>query len=202
MGVEGASVGRGLWLEWTAASAIGLAIGQAVASIVPQDSVPLGALYAAVMGLPFGFVQWLVLRRRLESSARWIPATALGSAVGGGVGLAASFAAGETVIQPWAIFLFGGALGVSQWLVLRARVTRASWWVLMVTLGFPLSFVVGLFVSFTLGFGWFDVDPIFGVVSLAFFGAVAGAVFGSTSGALLVWLLRAPRRLAAPAVAH
>jgi hypothetical protein len=201
MSAERPSIGRFFWLEWTAAGAIGLAVGQAVSSAVPQDTVLLATLYSAVMGLPLGLMQWLVLRRRLDSSVRWILATVLGSAVGGGLGMAASFAAGEIVIQPWAILLFGGALGMSQWLVLRTRLAGAGWWVLMSTLGLPLSFILGLVAAFSLGFGWFDVDPIFRVVSLAFFGAVAGAVFGAISGALLVRLVREPRRVAAPTVA-
>jgi hypothetical protein len=183
-------VGWGLWLEWIVATAIGWSAGEAVASLVPEDTVLLGTLHSAVIGVLLGTVQWLILRRHIETAGRWVLATVVGSAVGGAVGLAASFAAGATVIQPWALLPFGVALGVCQWFVLRTHVPGSGWWMLAYALGLPLSFVVGLVVSFTIGFEWENVDAIFRVVSLAFFGAVAGAVFGGLSGALLVRLLR------------
>ena len=93
--------GWGLWLQWLAATAIGWAAGEAVASFVPEDTILLGTIHTAVIGLVLGTMQWLILRRHIEMATRWILATLIGSAVGGGVGLAASFAAGATVIQPW-----------------------------------------------------------------------------------------------------
>ena len=87
----------------------------------------------------------------------------------------------------------GIALGACQWYVLRTHFPGSGWWTLAYALGLPLSFVVGLVVSFSIGFEWENVDAIFRVVSLAFFGAVAGAVFGMLSGGLLVWFLRHPR---------
>jgi hypothetical protein len=186
-------VGWGLWLQWSAVTAIGWAAGEAVASFVPEDTILLGTVHSAVIGLILGIMQWLILRRHLEGAGRWVLATLIGSAVGGAVGLAASFAAGATVIQPWALLPFGIALGVCQWLVLRTQFPGSGWWTLAYALGLPLSFVIGLVVSFTVGFEWEDVDVIFRVVSLTFFGAVAGAVFGMLSGGLLVWFLRHPR---------
>jgi hypothetical protein len=186
-------VGFALWVQWLAATAIGLAAGEAVASFVPEDTILLGTAHSAMLGLVLGTMQWLILRRHIEMATRWILATLIGSAVGGGVGLAASFAAGATVIQPWALLPFGVALGVCQWLVLRTRFPGSGWWTLAYGLGLPLSFVVGLVVSFSIGFEWENVDAVFRMVSLAFFGAVTGAVFGMLSGGLLVWFLRHPR---------
>jgi hypothetical protein len=187
------SIGWGLWLQWLAATAIGWAAGEAMASFVPEDTILLGTVHAAVLGLALGTMQWLILRRHIEMAGRWVLATLIGSAVGGAVGLAASFAAGATVIQPWALLPFGIALGGCQWFVLRTRFAGAGWWTLAYALGLPVSFVVGLVVSFSVGFEWENVDAIFRVVSLTFFGAVAGAVFGMLSGGLLVWFLRHPR---------
>jgi hypothetical protein len=194
-------VGFALWVQWLAATAIGLAAGEAVASFVPEDTILLGTAHSAMLGLVLGTMQWLILRRHIEMATRWILATLIGSAVGGGVGLAASFAAGATVIQPWALLPFGVALGVCQWLVLRTRFPGSGWWTLAYALGLPLSFVVGLVVSFSIGFEWENVDAVFRIVSLAFFGAVTGAVFGMLSGGLLVWFLRHPRLDAALATA-
>jgi hypothetical protein len=193
--------GWGLWLQWLAATAIGWAAGEAVASFVPEDTILLGTIHTAVIGLVLGTMQWLILRRHIDMAGRWVAATVIGSGLGGAVGLAASFAAGATVIQPWALLPFGVALGVCQWFVLRTQFAGSGWWTLAYALGLPLSFVIGLIASFSIGFEWENVDAIFRVVSLAFFGAVAGAVFGMLSGGLLVWFLHHPRRHAKPAAA-
>jgi hypothetical protein len=196
----GKIAGWGFWLEWMTATAAGWAAGEALASFVPEDTVLLGTLHVAVIGLCMGTLQWLTLHQRIDHPRLWVVATSIGSAVGGAAGLAASFATGATVIQPWAVLPLGVALGVAQWLVLRTQLDRAGWWVLVCTLGLPLSFVVGLVVSFSLGFEWEGVDPVFRVVSLAFFGAVAGLVFGLISGALLVLLVRKSTSVAAPVI--
>jgi hypothetical protein len=192
----------GVWLRWTLATAIGWSAGEAVASLVPEDSVLGGALHTAVIGVILGASQWLVLRRSIDVGGQWIVATTAGSAIGGAIGIAASFASGADVIQPWALLPFGIMLGLAQWLVLRTKLAGASWWTVVSTLGLPLSFIVGLVVSFSLGFEWEEVDPFFRVESLSFFGAVAGAVLGILSGALLVALLRNARGDSARAIAR
>jgi hypothetical protein len=187
------SVGWALWVQWLTATAIGWAAGEAVASFVSEDTILLGTVHSAVIGLVLGIAQWLILRRHIEMAAQWVVATVIGSAVGGAIGLAASFAAGASVIQPWALLPFGVALGACQWFVLRTRFAGSGWWTLAYTVGLPVSFVIGLVASFSLGFEWENVDVMFRVVSLAFFGAVAGAVFGMLSGGVLVWFFRHPR---------
>jgi hypothetical protein len=184
------NVGWIVWLQWITATGIGWAFGEAAASFISEDSVLLGTVHTAVSGVVLGMSQWLVLRSRIEMAGRWIVATAIGSGLGGAVGFAASFASGASVIQPWALLPLGVALGVCQWLILRSQLARAGWWILAYALGLPVSFVVGLLVSFALGFEWEGVDAVFRVVSLGFFGMVTGAVFGAISGALLIALLR------------
>ena len=183
----------GVWLGWTAATAIGWGAGEALASVVPEDTLLVGALHMAVSAVFLGMTQWLVLRRSIDVGREWIVATTAGSAIGGAIGIAASFASGADAIQPWALLPFGAVLGLSQWLVLRTKFAGSFWWTVVATLGLPLSFTVGLVVSFSLGFEWERVDPFFRAESLAFFGAVAGIVFGSLSGAVLVALLRNAR---------
>src|SRR5436305_15240701 len=91
-----------LWLQWLVATAIGWAAGEAVASFVPEDTILLGTVHSAVIGLVLGTMQWLILRRHIDMAGQWVLVTLIGSAVGGAVGLAASFAAGAPVIQLWA----------------------------------------------------------------------------------------------------
>jgi len=166
----------GLWLQWLAATAIGWAAGEAVASFVPEDTIVLGTIHTAVIGSCPGTMQWLILRRHIEMAGRWVAATVIGSGLGGAVGLAASFAAGATVIQPWALLPFGVALGVCQWFVLRTQFAGSGWWTLAYALGLPLSFVIGLIASFSIGFEWENVDAIFRVVSLASSGPSRGGM--------------------------
>jgi len=186
-------IGWGLWVQWLTATAIGWAVGEAVGSFVSEDTILLGTIHSAVIGVVLGTTQWLVLRRHIEMAALWVVATVIGSAIGGAIGLGASFAAGATVIQPWALLPFGVALGACQWCVLRTRFAGSGWWTLAYALGLPVSFVIGLVASFAIGFEWENVDVWFRVVSLAFFGGVAGAVFGMLSGGVLVWFLHHPR---------
>jgi hypothetical protein len=72
--------------------------------------------------------------------------------------------------------LGGAVTGILQWLVLRAQVSRAGWWVLASTVGWGLGMV---------GTRAFEVLAIFG-------GLVGGAVLGAVTGGALVWLLRQP----------
>ena len=76
---------------WTVVTAIGTALGLAVAVTMPEGSdlagrVGLGAVHGAAIGVILGTLQWLVLRRRL-SGARWwvlvsVVAWSLGAAIG------------------------------------------------------------------------------------------------------------------------
>jgi hypothetical protein len=153
-----------------------------------------------VIGALIGGVQWLVLRRWLSGAGWWVVASTLGMALGGGAGLAASFAAGADVIQPWALAILGAPLGIAQWLVLRRHADRTGWWIPLNVLALPVSFTAGLFASFSLGFDWGpDAGTVFRLVSLAFFGVVAGALFGAISGVFLVGLWRRPASAASGA---
>jgi hypothetical protein len=62
-------IGWGLWLQWLASTAIGWAAGEAVASFVPEDTILLGTIHSAVIGLFLGTMQWLILRRH---TSKWL----------------------------------------------------------------------------------------------------------------------------------
>jgi len=83
-----------------------------------------------------------------KSSLRWAvwPCWVLLSAIGGGVGFALGLAAAEAATRILARPVFeavlygilGTSVAILQWLVLRAHVPQASWWVLASAMGWTL----------------------------------------------------------------
>ena len=77
--------------------------------------------------------------------------------------------------------LFGDAVGLAQWLVLRQQLARAGWWVLASILGLALFGVAGDAAYDISG------EAVAVVVALAVLG-----VYGGITGGAMVWLLRLP----------
>ena len=138
----------------------------------------------------------------------WVVATIVGVAVGevvsGFVGTAVdevvSGALGEGVGWHWVGLrivdgaVYGGVLGILQWLVLRRHMTGVGWWVMASVAGWGVARVM-------LSAGGLDaVDAVFGVVSGVVsealvmrvvgvvFGVVDGVVYGLVVG-VLQWLV-------------
>ena len=88
------------------------------------------------LGLVTGFLQYLLLRRRLPRIGWWIAATTLGLLLGLICGrvlyltLQDSLDTSAIWFETLATALAGGAMGLAQWLVLRQRVRHAAWWIL------------------------------------------------------------------------
>jgi len=136
-----------------------------------------GALPGAVIGAG----QWLALRGRLPKTEWWIPATAVGQAVGLTAG--AAVVGYRTGLQDLAIqgAITGLAVGILQALVLRQYVATWFWW----AIAMPPLWALGWIVTTAAGIG---VDQHF-----TNFGAYGAIVVTVLSGLLLVQLLRAPR---------
>ena len=75
--------GRGLWLRWLP-TFLGFPVGGLIAMAVPGPvtNVTNALVGGAVAGAVLGAAQWLALRGRLSNTEWWIPATAVGQAVG------------------------------------------------------------------------------------------------------------------------
>jgi hypothetical protein len=166
----------------TAAEALGLTPQNGISSVV------IPGLVGAAFGAPFGFAQWIILRRHLRLAARWVTASAVGYAavflLGGlffsGEG-AADLPAGRQV-------LLGGLLGaavavppaVLQWLmVLRSQLPKAGAWIAACVLSWALGFALSFLLRLTVGDPSFVLGPPLAV---------------GLSGVVLVWLLRGGRR--------
>lgn len=84
----------------------------------------LGSFTGAIIGIG----QWLVLRRHLGNVGWWVPATAVGGALGVGVSLGGVPFPGVLYSGAWAL-VFIMVIGTAQWLVLRRSVQQAGWWI-------------------------------------------------------------------------
>ena len=180
------STARGLWLRWLP-TLFGFIGGGAIATAVagPVTSITAAVGGGALAGAVIGVMQWLALRDRLSKSEWWIPATAVGQAVGLATG--ATLVGYRTGLQDLAIqgAITGLGVGVLQALVLRQHVTTWFWWALAI----PPLWALGWVVTTAAGI---SVDQHF-----TNFGASGAIVVTILSGLLLVLLLRASRPVVA-----
>jgi hypothetical protein len=173
------STAKGLWLRWLptfVAFIAGGAVAIAVTGPVTTLTAALGG--GALAGAVLGAGQWLALRGRLVGAEWWIPATAIGQAVGLAAG--AMFVGYHTGLQDLAIqgAITGLGVGILQALVLRPHVATWFWW----AIAMPPLWALGWIVT-TLG--GIRVDQHF-----TNFGALGAITFAVLSGLLLVQMLR------------
>jgi hypothetical protein len=161
------------WLLWTAgfvAFIIGGALATAVTGRINDfRSALIGGLIA---GAVIGTGQWLVARRLLDPQT-WIPATAVATSIGLGVGAWAvgyGTSLGELALMG---FITGIALGLAQAYLLRDRLANAWVW----AAAMPLLWALGWTVTTA---GGIDVDQQFAV-----FGLYGAITFMALSGVLL-----------------
>jgi hypothetical protein len=173
------------------------------AEITPAVRVLAAVLCAAACGSTIGLAQWFVLRRELKRVGWWVAATVAGYASVGVWSLLASvlqpgwfdwaftlIVNGKMhwlarVVASWpaaawlpgavTLTLFGAALGLMQWLVLRGRVDRAGWWIALSTGGWALAAALSSVPS----------DMLVVIASYDLPAAIMGGG--------MVWLLRRPR---------
>ena len=187
------STAKGLWLRWLP-TFLGFPAGGliAIAVLGPVTNLTTALIGGAVAGAVLCAAQWLALRGRLSKTEWWIPATAIGQAIGLAAGTAV--VGYRTGLQDLAIqgAITGLGVGILQALVLRPHVASWFWW----AIAMPPLWALGWVVTTAAGIG---VDQRF-----TNFGASGAIVVTVLSGLLLVQLLRAPRQIvevARPAVA-
>jgi hypothetical protein len=183
------STTRGLWLRWLPTFVAFIAGGAiATAVIGPVTTLTAALVGGALAGAVIGVGQWLALRGRLSKTEWWIPATAIGQAVGLAAG--ATLVGYRTGLQDLAIqgAITGLGVGIAQALVLRPHVATWFWW----ALAMPPLWALGWIVT-TLG--GIRVDQHF-----TNFGAFGAITFAVLSGLLLVQLLQSDEAVR-PAVA-
>jgi hypothetical protein len=124
----------------------------------------------------------LVLRSYLRVGPEWVGATALGVAIGDGVG--ASLTGAKTGIGALLITGLAAdvAVGPPQWWILRGRLVLGSMWPLVVAIAWPVGWTV------TWAFGK--------AVERGFYasGASGALDFAVTTGLAMLLMLRGPIR--------
>ncbi len=176
---------RGLVLRWVLATIIGWIVGFAICEAVVKPIVNALTHFnsdGAVIGTAIGIGQGLVLRRRYNRTGWWVLASIIGFGVG--KGLSDSLAQSVPGVIGWALggFAIGLLVGLAQWLVLRADVPEARWWILANAVAWAVGWSIIA-----------SVDPEGGTaIGLAYLiGAIGAGVAGVITAAALVWLSRA-----------
>lgn len=152
---------------WVAVSAISIPIAWAIAVAIMSrvvdvvggtiqvggqthitEDMLMGYVLLPLLGLSSGFLQYLLLRPYVPRIGWWTVATLVGWVlpfvmIGA---LLAAVAPPIDMTAPWAtvisVVVFGGAMGLAQWLILRGRVRHASWWILASVLGWGLAILL------------------------------------------------------------
>ncbi len=164
--------GRRFILFWML-TFLGFPIGGTAALLVVGsiEGVFEGAIGGALAGTAVGTAQWLALRGRLAMGAAWIPATALGLAVGDGVGAALTGAGTEIQALLVVGLASGASVGILQWALLRRYVRGAGLWPAVVAAAWPLGWTVTWAVGVDVERGY----AVFGSTGALVFAAVTGA---------------------------
>ncbi|BAZ39612.1 hypothetical protein NIES4101_55660 [Calothrix sp. NIES-4101] len=200
----------GLWERWIVATSIaeviGLAIVAVVSLIVSQFGYIQGTftLVGILEGIVLGFAQWLVLRRYIQHSRRWIIATVIGALFAWFSGLTVSalmaiaYAGVSDVTKTQAfikgLFLLGAGLGAMlgfcQWLVIKNQIRFSIWWIV----ANAIAWAVGLFVAY-IGVGMAQESfSLQTALVTAVTGTAMGAVIGGITGTALVCLLKSSQK--------
>jgi hypothetical protein len=169
---------------WWMLTFLGFPLGGVLVLLVvgSVDGVVSGALGGALAGAVIGAAQWMVLRGYLGVGAGWVLVTALGVAIGDGLG-ALLTGAGTGIADLLTTGLATGvAVGLLQWALLRGRVRAASLWVPVMVVAWP----VGWTVTWAVGV---DVERGYAV-----FGSTGALVFAAITGVAMWSMLRGSSR--------
>jgi hypothetical protein len=183
----------GFWVAWTLATAVGFTLGGMmslpvafglgeVAMEATNEIVGFavtGALFGIFIGGGLGSGQQVVLKLKTGWGSLWGWASALATAIVWAIAFPLFITVGGPASSPAGAviaILFGLALGVGQWLVLRNHLPGAGRWITVTTVSLALALAVAL------GLGGEGRE----LLSIGAAGMLAGAL----TGLGMVWLLR------------
>ena len=143
-----------LWLSWNLGAFLALVIGLALLIFAVGTAINNAppAVFGIVIGLIFGaglgVEQWLVLRKRLNNMDLWAPITIGIWVVFWSLNFAGLFGEGNGVTGKLVEgIIHGGLLGIltgtGQWFVLRSKVQKASWWILISAVSWAIGASTG-----------------------------------------------------------
>lgn len=200
----------GLWERWILATSIAQIIGLAIIGVVSIAVSHVGyiqgtfTLIGTLFGIVLGFAQWLVLRRYIHHSTRWIIATVVGGlfawftglTITGLMALVYAGVSDEAKILGFfkGLFLLGGGLGTvlgfCQWLVIKNQIRRSMWWIA----ANAVAWALGLFIAY-LGAGMVEESFSLRTALLTVVtGTAMGTVIGGITGTVLVYLIKPSKK--------
>ena len=96
--------------------------------------------FIAFLGwVPLGVLQWLVLQNVIAQAGWWVIATTVAMPLANLIRAMAGDPAPHSGVTSLVVFIRilvpGCILGAAQWMVLRNKVPRAGWWVLVTAVG-------------------------------------------------------------------
>jgi hypothetical protein len=181
----------GLWLGWTLATAGGMLLGF-LPSILLVNLLNLGIAQIAVpvlAGTVIGFAQWIVLRRYVTASSRWIWTDGISWALGYILGLFLIQVLPSTIYAAFiGYFLFGIIVALVQWPVLRREIPHLVTWII----ASALAWAAGFWVSQSVLSLFFTGGAIEPAVSTTMIAVTSGLVAGAITGIALIWIVRKP----------
>jgi uncharacterized membrane protein len=175
------------WLWWLLATVAGTIIGMAIvflgltALLNNLHQAAYGFVIGAVFGATVGTAQWLVLRRVFDRVGWWVLLTFVGWVAFWELdAMNLLFAAKGIAFIPdlLNVAIFGGILGVLQWLLLRQKIQSAGWWVLASMAGAMLGSLVADAINTALQ----SDSPIDFLTS--------SVVWAIITGICMMWLIR------------
>lgn len=198
-----------LWEWWVVATVVSEVVGLSIVAVVGATIGQLDSasthgmllLIGSLEGCILGFAQWLVLRRYIRHAGWWIFATAVGAVFAWIIGLTVSvlmafvYASSSDRIQTTAFIKgvivlgagVGAVMGFSQWLVLKAHIRNAVWWIFANAIAWSLGLLVAFIGAGLLSSAGFGLET---ALKVAATGVTMGAVVGGITGIALVWLFR------------
>lgn len=172
-------------LSWTIVTALGIFSGFVLVhwsiAFSKYNWTLMLPVSIVLIGIVLGLGQWLVLRLQWPGMWGWIPVTSIGVPLGFILGIMYD----NWVYIAWDSLniscVIGGILGVPQWLLLKRKVAKSTWWipVSIVSWGFgslvAFNFVDQIKVAH---FTWAQNILLFGVTLGTLYGVSVGIISG------------------------
>ena len=109
--------------------ALGNVVAVATYEIASSTTIASELRWGIAIGVAVGSMQWVLLRRRIDYSQWWIVLTTIGWVI--------AFITPRFIRLPELLaeaVYQGVPVGTMQWLLLRRSVSRAAWWILIVSM--------------------------------------------------------------------
>jgi len=170
-------------LYWSVGNLLGWAFLLVLRTVLPGITSNSGFFAALlVLGIPFGLVQWLVLRRFIPVSPLWVATMPVSWFLFYVVAYLLPESLWQNVNDEAASTLtigylvLGALMGLPQWPMLRRRLARAALWIVGSSLGVGLGFGIVLFTGFISEYEYISYT-------------IVVLVYSIITGSLLSWLL-------------